>query len=208
MLTERRLHQRRQPTHDDVRRWLKRSAWSVALSAALWGCERREEPLPEEPVSVVEPDYPARWIESDDGAVVAVSSDLPELAEAMAEAEANAQRTITDARRQFDATEPAHRDRWAIKWAAPIRRGDAAGGREQVWVIPLLWTEHRVEGILANAPLRSIGHDAGDLVGFPTAEIADWVRMLDAPATEGFEGRREGGFTIAVLERFAGPRPR
>jgi len=170
------------------------------------GCGDNDEPVAALPTPPPPVDRPTQWIESDLGPLVGV--DLDDLRRDLTEATAEAQRTIDDARRRFLASPKANRDRWAVKWAAPIRRGPAAGEREQVWILPIHWTEHRIEGVLANESVHGIGHALGDIVGVPIDEITDWVHTPDAPITGDFAGVREGGFTIAVLERYAGPTPR
>lgn len=85
--------------------------------------------------------------------------------------------------------------RWSVKWAAPVLHGDGAGRVEHVWIRPLQWTPQRIEGVLLSAPRRAIGYDVGDMVGVPATELSDWLREDS--------GRREGGFTITVLDRWA-----
>jgi len=177
------------------------------VAVGLAACDRRPEPPSPAPppTPVLQPI--AAWLETENGAMVGVDAEVVALRDDLVAASIEARRTLDAARQRFDASAPNRRDRWAVKWAAPIRRGPAAGQTEQVWIVPMRWTEHRIEGVLASAPLRNIGFTLGDVVGVPVDEVADWVHMPDAPVTDGFGGRREGGFTIAVLERYAGPSP-
>ncbi|MHC4415898.1 MAG: DUF2314 domain-containing protein [Planctomycetota bacterium] len=123
-------------------------------------------------------------------------SDDPELAAAIARARA----TVEDARRRWLAT-PAGGDRggWAVKWAAPAVDGPV----EHVWVRPESWTGFRIEGRLASPPHHELlcGRVQGERVGFPVEELTDWVHLIDGA----IDGRREGGFTIDLLEERLGP---
>ena len=139
------------------------------------------------------------------------------LEQELRDAAAQAQRTARTARERWLEAPPSARDHWAVKWAAPLTRGDELrpGGDdapperppvEYVWVIPVSWSPWRIEGVLASTPQRRIGYVVGDLVGFPVDELADWVHTQDGPVHSHFRGRREGGFTVRVLEREFGRR--
>jgi uncharacterized protein YegJ (DUF2314 family) len=138
------------------------------------------------------------WRQIDGSSVVAIEeagADGPgtELASAVAEA----RRTAPAARVRFLASGAEERGRWAVKWAAPTEDG----GVEYVWVEPVTWSLFRIEGRLASPPQRSLacGRGLDDMVGFPAAELVDWLRE---PAGA---GEREGGFTADVLDRRAAP---
>ena len=112
---------------------------------------------------------------------------------------AEARSTAEEARRRWSAASPRERSGWAVKWAAPT----AEGTDEHVWVTPVSWSPFRIEGVLSSAPEGDLlcGRVQGQIVGFSTDELSDWVLLLDGR----IDGRREGGFTIVVLERHFGP---
>jgi uncharacterized protein YegJ (DUF2314 family) len=120
---------------------------------------------------------------------VAAEPDDPQLAEAIERARS----TAAQARRRWRAG-PGAGSSWAIKWAAPTIRG----GVEHVWVRPVSWSRFRIEGRLASPPHAELvcGRKAGELVSFPIEEMSDWLHLLDGT----IDGRREGGFTIDLLE--------
>jgi uncharacterized protein YegJ (DUF2314 family) len=123
------------------------------------------------------------------GFAVAVKADDPNLAEAVGRAQASAE----EARRRWRA-DPAGGDDWAVKWAAPT----VGGGVEHVWIRPVTWSRFRIEGWLVSHPQAKLlcGRKAGELVSFPAEELSDWVHLADGT----MDGRREGGFTIDLLE--------
>ena len=162
--------------------------------------------------AVTPPVRPAtRWTIERDRVTVGVGD--PALRRELEEASRQARRTADQARRQWNASAVNERDRWAVKWAAPVLRAsdtDSASNMdrpptEHVWVLPVSWNAWRIEGVLASTPRHRIGYAGGDLVGFPTDELADWIHTLDGPVDEAFDGKREGGFTVQVLERVFGP---
>jgi uncharacterized protein YegJ (DUF2314 family) len=136
------------------------------------------------------------WRQVGGSSVVAVETGNPGGPEAdLARAVAEARRTAPAARLRFLASSAEERGAWAVKWAAPTEEG----GIEHVWVEPVTWSLFRIEGRLASPPLRALacGRGLDEMVGFPTAELVDWLRQ---PAGA---GQREGGFTADVLERRA-----
>jgi len=175
--------------------------WLVAAAAttALAGCGL-EEPEPAPPAASVGATAPAPspWhIAEGDDAMIAVSGSFAvELAAASVEARA----TAADASDRWRDEPPGARARWAVKWRAET----SGGGVEFVWVEPLHWSHHRIEGRLASIPNAELacGKTRDDLVGFPTEELADWIREADDPATP-----PEGGFTVKLLEAEFGRAP-
>lgn len=190
-------------------------AWLMLLLFLL-GCDRRGpepdgQPLPRGETRI------ARWSASDRGPIAAIEDDR--LRRDLASAIADARRTAPTARQRWIATPPDQRDRWAIKWAAPIRRGEGAGLSEHVWVEPLAWTPDRIEGILLNQPRRAIGFEAGDIVTVPPDELSDWLESSALPAAACLEELMRlspahpappghaGGFTVLVLRRWLATLP-
>jgi hypothetical protein len=164
------------------------------------------------------------WQSLNDSAQVAVPDEAndAELQAAIAQARA----TDAEARLRWLAAPPEERARWFIKWAAPIAEsnddpnasapGAASGaprtgavpatagtvpgtGVEHVWVQPIEWSTFRIEGPLATKPTHDLacGKTANELVSFPVDELSDWIYLPDGD----FHGKREGGFTVQVLER-------
>lgn len=177
------------------------------LIVALGGCREGRDGGSSEPAA---PEQRPGWDVSGDRTIVGVADE--EMRRALNEARRQAQRTLDDARQRWSASPAEERGHWAIKWAAPVQRDGGADGSlppatvdlEHVWVIPVTWTRWRIEGVLASSPLRTIGYDRGDLVGFSVDEVADWVHTMDGPVDRALNGRREGGFTVDVLERAFG----
>ncbi|MHC4210936.1 MAG: DUF2314 domain-containing protein [Planctomycetota bacterium] len=171
--------------------WQRFSIWACCASL-LAACEQQEPPPALEPPPVTTADAGSSWrtLDGSDGAAVAAEANDPILAEAIDRARATAEQ----ARRRWQA-DPAGGDTWSIKWAAPT----AGGGVEHVWVRPLSWSRFRIEGRLASPPQARLlcGRKAGELVSFPAEELSDWLHLLDGTT----DGRREGGFTIDLLEQ-------
>jgi uncharacterized protein YegJ (DUF2314 family) len=138
------------------------------------------------------PVEPSLWHQLDDRYLVAVPDD--ETDEALDAAIDEARRTAAEARETWQITPPDRRDWWAIKWAAPT----TADTVEQVWVQPLHWSAFRIEGRLVSEPRAALvcGRAGGELVSFPVEELTDWIHLT----TGDWNGPREGGFTVAVLE--------
>jgi uncharacterized protein YegJ (DUF2314 family) len=113
---------------------------------------------------------------------------------------ARARETAGDARARWAAADPDARARWSIKWAAPTEDGH----REHVWVTPLVWGPHRIEGVLTSTPTRLLlgAYTEGDYVGFSSGELSDWLYDPGSASAS-----REGGFTVQVLERRFGRPP-
>jgi hypothetical protein len=172
----------------------------LALAALAAGCEppapttvARDEPEAVEPAPAA-----PRWQRADGSLQVALPADADD--EELAAAIAEAQRTADDARRRWALTRPESRRGWLVEWAAETE----GEGTEFVWVEPLHWSLHRVEGRIASPPQRPLaaGRGLGDLVGFPAGELVDWIEP--GPGAYGEPAR--GGFTVAVLEaRFGRP---
>jgi uncharacterized protein YegJ (DUF2314 family) len=162
----------------------------TVLAAAA--CEKQEPPPPLEPPAATAVDASSAWrtLDGSAGTAVAVEADDPKLAEAIERARASAEQ----ARRRWGA-DPAGGGTWAVKWAAPT----VGGGVEHVWVRPVSWSRFRIEGRLASPPQAELlcGRKAGELVSFPADELSDWLHLADGTA----DGRREGGFTIDLLEQ-------
>lgn len=180
---------------DDTPKHLRLAiALFAAICASLPGCEPREEPEAPEPVSVSQ-EKPSRWKLLENATVVSLPEDEPdaELEAAMTEA-----RNTAPGQSELWLTARAEQqDRWAIKWAAPT----AEDRVEYVWVRPLSWTQHRIEGILANTPQNELAcaKTFGEPVSFPARQLADWIHFQ----TDNFDGPYEGGFTVSILsERF------
>ncbi len=147
---------------------------------------------------------PSPWV--GDGSREALLLVDPEqdaaLREALDAASRQARDTAAEARELWRQARPDERERWLIKWAAPVldELGQPTGRVEHVWVRPLAWSPFRVEGVLASMPRGRIGHEAGDLVGFPIEELSDWVFKIEGR----IDGPRRGGFTVEVLEKHIG----
>lgn len=171
----------------------------VAITTTFRGCEPPEEMDSSDPVSVSQ-EKPSQWKLLENATVVSLPDDTvdSELEEAMAEA----RNTAFGQSETWRNTRPELQDRWAIKWAAPT----AEDRVEYVWVRPVSWTRHRIEGILANSPQNELAcaKTLGEPVSFPAAQLADWLHFQ----TENFEGPYEGGFTVSILnERFGSTAP-
>lgn len=166
----------------------------AAFCASLPGCEPLEEPEAPEPASTSQ-EKPSRWKLLENATVVSLPEDEPdaELEAAMIEA-----RNTAPGQSELWLTARSERqDRWAIKWAAPT----AEDRVEYVWVRPLSWTQHRIEGILANTPQNELAcaKTLGEPVSFPARQLADWIHFQ----TDNFDGPYDGGFTVRILnERF------
>lgn len=147
---------------------------------------------------------PSPWlIDGSREALLLVDSD-PDAAlhKALEAASRQARETAAEARELWRQARPDERERWLIKWAAPVldELGQPTGRVEHVWVRPLAWSPFRIEGVLASIPRGRIGHEAGDLVAFPIEELSDWVFKIE----DRIDGPRRGGFTVEVLEKHAG----
>ncbi len=169
-------------------------ACSLILLAAA--CERQDPPPTLEPPPATPADAGSAWRIQDGSARIAVAAEAadPQLAEAIERARATAEQ----ARQRWRAG-PGEGGSWAIKWAAPT----VGGGVEHVWVRPVSWSRFRIEGRLASPPQAELvcGRKAGELVSFPAEELSDWLHLLDGT----IDGRRDGGFTIDLLEQRHGP---
>jgi uncharacterized protein YegJ (DUF2314 family) len=170
------------------------------------GCETRHSPQTADTPTVERSDIgmlPRNdWREVDDSPQVALPADAED--EALATATARAQATAEAARVRWRDATPEARRGWAIRWAAPT----ADGRIEYVWVEPINWSRHRIEGRLANPPQRELtcGKRLDDLVSFPIEQLADWVAPPAGPiagADETDHGAADdltGGFTVRLME--------
>jgi uncharacterized protein YegJ (DUF2314 family) len=174
-------------------------ALSAFIACGSGGCESRSPSDSDQPAArrTSDADLPARndWRVIDDSPQVALPADFDD--EALAAAIARAQETAGEARRRWLATPPGMRQGWAIRWAAPT----AEGGIEYLWVDPVNWSRHRVEGRLANPPQRELacGKGLDQLVSFPVEQLADWISAADADPSPA-DTARHGGFTVRLLE--------
>ncbi|UCD76478.1 MAG: DUF2314 domain-containing protein [Phycisphaerales bacterium] len=171
-------------------------AWLIAATSVsgIAGCE---QPPPDPPDATAAPggaaEQVSQWEQQGETTLVAVpeGEEDAELAAAIAEARSTAE----EARQRWAASPPAERGKWAVKWAAPTRDGHL----EHVWVQPERWSPFRIEGLLLSSPLGELecGRGAGELVSLPVEELSDWIHLPDGD----FHGRREGGFTVRLLEK-------
>jgi uncharacterized protein YegJ (DUF2314 family) len=171
------------------------------------GCETRSDPGSADVrgPEAADADAPAGndWREIDGSPQVALPADADD--EALAAAIARARATAEQARLRWRGTPPEQRRGWAIRWAAPT----ADGAIEYLWVEPISWSRHRIEGRLANPPQRELacGKDLDELVGFPIAQLADWIGPPGEGATAAAEGESAtgeaftGGFTVRLMRQ-------
>jgi uncharacterized protein YegJ (DUF2314 family) len=68
------------------------------------------------------------------------------------------------------------------------------GGREYIWLVVTTWSGDRLRGQIANDPQVRLDLRAGQEVELREADIFDWMVTCR-------DGRREGGYTVAVVER-------
>lgn len=169
-----------------------------------FGCEEDgSHRLTESPPAAASPASSWRVDEIDGERTARLSVEHDEIRLQLAAAIEQARSTAANARDRWRETPESQRHRWAVKWAAPIL--DDEGAVEHVWIQPLHWSPFRIEGILLSRPDRPLDASGssparGDLVSFPASELSDWVKWhTDEP-----NDRRDGGFTIAVLERVGG----
>lgn len=177
---------------------------ALMIAAISFGCEERDpRALTDSPSASPEAESPWRVDDVNGERSVRRSIERAEMHEQLAAAIEQARETADKARRQWRETPESQQHRWAVKWAARI--ADDADAVEHVWVRPLHWSPFRIEGILLNEPDRPLAASGtspsrGEIVSFPVEELSDWVRWhADKP-----NDRRDGGFTIAVLERTGG----
>lgn len=161
------------------------------------GCEERRQ---EETDGVTarlptwQQDPTGRWVVPLDTA-----QSNPELLAAIDDGRGWAEQTRDAARIEWNALLPVEQQQWSILWAAPTDGADDVDW-ELLWVIPLSWTEHRVEATLASTPGHRIDLTLGDLVGFPLEELADWTDHSTTPP--------RGNEVLKAVERVIGPAPR
>lgn len=177
---------------------MKLSPALLALVLLPIACDDVAPPPPPPPPPPAAASSP--W-QREEGTAVVIAEDGEDLRDAMQAA----RDTLADANSRWAAADEADRDRWALKWAATSEDGATT---EYLWVFPITWSAYRVEGTLASQPSAAIARAKGDVVSFPAEEIADWIHTLDGPVHTHFDGRREGGFTVAVLQdRYGQPKP-
>jgi uncharacterized protein YegJ (DUF2314 family) len=176
-------------------------AWARAAvllaCGSIAGCGDRTPP-PAPQVVRATPEAGPAWQVLDDAVVVAVDPAAidDELQAAMDVARSSA----AAEREQWLYAPPEQKRRWAIKWAAPT----ADDRIEFIWVRPVTWSPHRIEGVLANSPTTELacGRTKGELVSFPIEELADWIHFR----SDDFSGAFDGGFTVdALAGRFGAP---
>jgi uncharacterized protein YegJ (DUF2314 family) len=179
--------------------WRRIDSFLALLFAtgALWlitGCEQAPPDSPRPAKTQKETgEHPSQWQQVGPATLVA----LPEGEEdaEMTAAIAEARSTAEEARLRWQIASPTECEGWAIKWAAPTRDGRV----EYLWVRPDSWSRFRIEGRLLSAPVADLecGAEAGDPVSLPIEELSDWVYLPDGD----FQGQREGGFTVKLLEQ-------
>jgi uncharacterized protein YegJ (DUF2314 family) len=178
--------------------------WLLAISLAVlaFGCDRNSTPSGDsnaKPISNVSSTY--RSINGSEPITIIEAAAQAKLDAASVEA----RKSMGAACERWRRASEADRQRWLVKWAAPVN-GDASATQldealasvEHVWVLPVQWSEFRIEGVLISQPVRelSCGKRAGDLVGFAADELSDWLGHSGA----GSSAAREGGFTLKALE--------
>jgi uncharacterized protein YegJ (DUF2314 family) len=181
--------------------------WREALILILWalvawaacGCESREPSSPprtaQPPTAEATGPQHSDWQIVDSSPQIALPADEDD--PALEAAIARARQTAGDARRRWQNAPPVEREGWAIRWAAPT----AEGSVEYLWVEPINWSRHRIEGRLANPPQHELacGRGLDELVSFPIEELMDWMHSAgNDPTSPG--GAHEGGFTVRLLE--------
>ena len=171
---------------------------TVFLIVILTGCEPGDDPNQATIFVPVQPKLPEAWHALENALVVSLSEEAldDELRAAMDVALAS----VDQERENWLKSSEEQKQRWAIKWGAST----ADSRIEYVWVRPLAWSQHRIEGVLANSPLNELtcGKILGDLVSFPVEEMADWISFLH----DDFSGPYEGGYTLEILtERYGTP---
>ncbi len=153
------------------------------------GCEQ-DDPITPPPPTTAPPATRPTWTNREGERLA--HGELTDSLRAAIEA---ARKSLNRARLAWASAED--RDSWALKWET--RTGPDRLTIEHLWVIPVTWTEYRVEGVLASLPLQEFDRKPGDLVSFDSDEILDWVHTLDGPAATHLSGQREGGYTVDEL---------
>lgn len=176
----------------------------MAMLSAATGCgEGNSRALTEAPPAAALPESPWRIDEVNGKRSARVEITHEDVLEQLAAAIEQARNTADEAREHWRKAPESQQHRWAVKWAAPVVGDDDAV--EHLWVRPRHWSRFRIEGELLNEPDRPLDAPVdtpgrGDIVSFPAKELSDWVRWHDDDPA----GRRDGGFTIEVVERTAG----
>ena len=169
----------------------------IMVSLALvTGCQERQ--AQESSQASVQPpswqqDESGRWIVPLDS-----SQANPELLAAIEDGRAWAAQTRDAARIEWNQLLPIQQQKWSILWAAPTDTTEGLDS-EMLWVIPISWTEHRVEATLASTPGNRTDLVLGDLIGFPVEELADWTDHSTTPP--------RGNEVLKAVERVIGKAP-
>jgi uncharacterized protein YegJ (DUF2314 family) len=177
-------------------------SWREALILILWalvawaagGCEAREPSSPprtaQTPAAEATGPQHSDWQIVDSSPQIALPADEDD--PALEAAIARARQTAEDARRRWQNTPPTDR------WSAPT----AEGSIEFLWVEPINWSQHRIEGRLANPPQHELacGKGLDELVTFPIEELVDWMHISADGASPAEGADKGGGFTVRLLE--------
>lgn len=109
--------------------------------------------------------------------------------EAMEAAHLRAVQELPVAKRRFqDGLQPG--ETLYVKHGFPT--GDE--GHEYIWLVVNTWSDDRLRGQIANDPRLRLDLHAGQEVELRDADVFDWMVSLR-------DGTREGGYTVAVVER-------
>jgi len=172
-------------------------ALPLLMLALLTGCDQADTapPTPDSNASRNASQRQSPYRNVDGARVTRLPSieDDAELAEAIAAA-----RAMLDSARVLWATGPQdERNRWAVKWAAPL----ADGGVEHLWVRPTSWSKHRIEGVLLSRPTAELlaAHEKGDAVSLTPEDVSDWMHFTSEDGNE-----YEGGYTVALINERGG----
>jgi uncharacterized protein YegJ (DUF2314 family) len=112
--------------------------------------------------------------------------------QAMAAAHERAIRELAAVKRRFQAGLPPG-ETLLVKYGFP-----AQAGHEYMWIAVNTWTGRHLKGQLSNDPQMRLDLRAGQTVKISESDVFDW--MLQLP-----DGRSQGNFTKAVLEREGQP---
>lgn len=169
--------------------WVVIAAWPLAFSGGCDDQTAAPAPPPQPTNDQATEQSPYRDVGGARVAKLPAIEDDQALAEAIAEAQAS----LDDARRQWADASAEQRQRWAIKWAAEL----VDGGIEHLWLRPTSWNAHRIEGVLLSQPTAELlsGRRRGEIVAITPGDVSDWVHFTSEDGDD-----YEGGFTIALIE--------